>query len=562
LQIASVIRKKFSFSLLTQVVHTPEEELYPLLSCLQAAEFFYEQPAFPEPEYTFKHALTREVAYNSLLQDRRRVLHERAAQAIEARHGDRLEDHYSELAHHYSRSGNTQKALVYLQYAGQQALQRSAHAEALDHLTAALERLEALPYAPDRIQQELVLRITLGEALIVTKGHTAPDVEQAFSRALELCQQVDDMPQRFRALSGLWRFYFLRRDFQTARELAESAMHLAQRAQHPPSLMMAHLAQGLSLCALGDWIGAQTHVEQSITRYDAQQPTPDLAYALLYGQDPKVTCLCYAALALWCLGYPDQALQRVYQAFTLAHELSHPFSLAFAMYFVALIHRLRREVQAVQERAEAVIALAEAHGFPFWATVGTMLHGWALVEQGQATVGIEQIRRALASYRATGAELEQSTILLIDACAHAGLAEEGLDLLTETLAQAHKAGDLFGEVELYRLRGELLLRQAAGTGFKPALIGTPIVATDNLGVTRRSPLLNEAEACFRQAFDIARRQRGKSLALRAALSPGRLWQQLGKHGDARLLLAEIYGEFTEGFDTADLQQAKTLLEQL
>jgi predicted ATPase len=588
LQTLAVIGKKFSLSLLTQVVNQPDEGLYPLLSHLQATEFIYEQPAFPELEYTFKHALTQEVAYNSLLLEPRRILHERAAQAIEAHYCDRLEDYYNELAHHYSRSGNTQKAVVYLQRAGEQALQRSAHGEALAHLTVALELLAPLPNTPDRIQQEIQLRLALGEVLVVTRGYTAPDVKQTYTQALELCQHVDDPSRRFRVLLGLWRFHFVRGEFRAAHDLASQLMCLVQQVHDLLPHMVAHLTQGLSLCTLGEWSTALTHLERSITCYDARKHGPDQAdasaYELMrrgihhgaekhgpdqadasaYVEDPKVICSSYAALALWSLGYPDQALKRVYQALTLAHELSNPFSLAFAMYFVAFVHRLRREAQAVQERAEAVIALAEAHGFPFWVTLGTMLRSWALAEQGQATAGIAQIRQALASYRATGAEVEQSAILLIEACANAGLIDEGLSLLAEALAKAHNVGDLFGEVELYRLRGELLLRQAAGAcGSGSTAIDPSRHSDDEAEATCVNPApTDEAETCLRHALDVARRQGAKSLELRAALSLGRLWLQQRKRDETRLLLAETYNWFTEGFDTADLKEARALLDQL
>ncbi|MBI3800338.1 MAG: AAA family ATPase, partial [Deltaproteobacteria bacterium] len=233
LQTLSVLGKEFSFSLLQQVVNQSEAILHPLLSHLQEAEFIYEQPAFPEPEYTFKHALTQDVAYTSLLIERRKVLHEQTGQAMEALFHSQLEDHYGDLAHHYSRSGNAQKALEYLQLAGQQAVQRSAYAEALSHLFTALDLLQTLPDTLERTQQELTLQIALGAPLQATKGPGAPEVERAYSRARELCGQVGETPQLFPVLRGLWNVYTTQAEVRTGRELAEQLLSFAQRTQDP-----------------------------------------------------------------------------------------------------------------------------------------------------------------------------------------------------------------------------------------------------------------------------------------------------------------------------------------
>ena len=302
LQTLAVIGKEFSWSLLRKVVEQAEEELYRLLGHLQEGEFIYEQPAFPEPEYTFKHALTQEVAYNTLLVERRRVLHERTAQAIEALFHSRLDEHYSELAYHYSRSGNTEKAVEYLQLAGQQAVQRSANAEAISHLTAALELLKTLPDTPQRTQQELVLQTLLGPGLIATKGNGAPEVEKAYARALELCRQVGETSQLFPVLFGLRSFYLVRGELQTARELGEQLLSLAQSVQDADLLLEAQLARGNTLFLFGELVPARAQFEQVLTLYNPQRHR---SHAFLYGLDPGVFCLGRTAPALWLLGYLD-----------------------------------------------------------------------------------------------------------------------------------------------------------------------------------------------------------------------------------------------------------------
>jgi len=299
---------------------------------------------------------------------------------------------------------------------------------------------------------------------------------------------------------------------------------------------VAHNVLGDTLIWLGEFAVAREHLEQGIALYHPQQHR---SHAFLYGYDSGVHCLSFGAWALWYLGYPDQALRRIHEALTLAQELSHPFSLAFALAFAAWLHQLRREGQAAQEWAAAAIALSTDQGFPFWVAWGTILRGSPLAEQGQRAEGIAQMRQGIAAWRATGAELQRPyyLALLAEAYGKAGQAEEGLSVLAEALTAVHKTGERQHEAELHRLKGELLLALSAE---KHA----------------------EAETCLHQALDIARHQQAKSLELRAATSLSRLWQHQGKRQEARQLLAEVYGWFTEGFDTADLLEAKVLLEAL
>jgi tetratricopeptide (TPR) repeat protein len=309
LQQLAVIGREFPWSLLRHVISRPEDDLYRLLASLQHKEFLYEHPAFPEVEYTFKHALTQEVAYSSVLIERRRVLHERTAQAIEALFASQLEDHYGELAHHYSRSGNTPKAVEYLHLAGQQAVRRSAPAEAISHLTAALELLNTLPDTPERAQHELTLQVALRVPLVMTKGYTA-EVEQVCTRALELCRQVGETPQLFPAQVGLHSLYLMRAELQTARALGEQLLRLAQRVQDPAFLLSAHYGMGLTLFSLGEFPSARGHFEQGIAVYGSQ---PCRSPAFSTG-NLGAGCLSMVAVVLWLLGHPDHAQKRIQEA--------------------------------------------------------------------------------------------------------------------------------------------------------------------------------------------------------------------------------------------------------
>ncbi|MFQ5927642.1 MAG: hypothetical protein ACE5MH_09445, partial [Terriglobia bacterium] len=533
---AAVVGKDVPYILLQAVADQSEDDLRRGVTNLQAAEFLYETRLFPDLEYTFKHALTHEVAYGSLLQERRRALHRRIAEAIEAVFADRLVEHVERLAHHYTEAGLPEEAVTYWQQAGQRATERSANVEAIGHLTKGLKLLKTLPDSRERTQQELVLQTTLGPALMAAKGEAAPEVEKAYARARELCEHVGETAQLFPVLRGLWIFYLERAELQTARELAEQLLSLAQSLQDSAFLLEAQRALGLTLFWQGELASAQAHLEQGIALYDPQQHR---SHAFLYGLGPEVHCLSYAAWALWFLGYPGQAVQRSHEALTLARELSHPFSLAAALYFAARLHQYRRERQLTQECAEAAVALSTEQGFPEWLAVATIVRGWALAEQGQGDEGTAQMRQGLAAGRATGGALGRSLFLALLAEAHAnqGRIDDGLRMVAEGLTTTENNGERFYEAELHRLKGELVLS----------------LSGDNQ---------SEAETCFQNAIDIARRQSAKSLELRAATSLARLWQGQGRIDESRELLAPVYGWFTEGFDTADLKDAKRLLEEL
>jgi predicted ATPase len=538
LQAAAVIGTEVPLPLLQAIAELPEAALHRGLTHLQAAEFLYETRLFPERAYTFKHALTQQVAYQSLLTSTRQRYHAQLAQALAVR-PETVETQPELLAHHYTEAGLSEQAVGYWQRAGQHAIQRSAHAEAIAHLNKGLELLKLLPDSPKRLQQELDLQTALGPALMATKGFAAPEVEHAYARARELCRRIEDTPQLFRVLWGLRLFYLLRAEYGTARELGEQLLSLAQRAQDSALLLLSHLAVGDLRFHVGELATARPYLEQAVALYDLQQHR---SLAFLYSTiDPGVASLSFTASTLWFLGYPAQAVERIRQALSLAQELSHPHSRAFALSFAAWLHQCQREKQATQERAEVVIALAAEQGLPYWVAQGTILRGWALAEQGQEEDGITQMRQGLADRRATGAELlgPYYLALLAEAYGKGGWAGEGLAVLSEALAAVDNSGERLYEAELYRLKGEILLTQE-GKGQKA----------------------EEAEARFQQALAVARRQQAKSLELRAAMSLSRLWQQQGKRAEARELLAPIYNWFTEGFDTADLQEARALLEHL
>jgi TOMM system kinase/cyclase fusion protein len=535
-QLGATLGREFPYDLLQAVSPWDEGTLRRGLQQLVEAEFLYQQGLPPQATYRFKHALIQDAAYQSLLRSTRQRHHQHIAQVLEARFPTLCATQPEVLAHHFTEAGLREQAIGYWQQAGQRAIERSANLEAIGHLTTALDVLKTLPDTPERTQHELTLYTALGVPLRATKGFGAPEVGQVYARARALCQQVEETPQLSPVLRGLWEYYELQGELQTARELGEQLLTLAQHVREEELLLVAHHVLGDTLVWLGEFAGARAHLEQGMVLYHPQQHR---AHAFLYGYDSGVHGLSFGAWALWYLGYPDQALRRVHDALRLAQDVSHPFSLGFALAFAAWLHQLRREGHAAHERAAALIALATDQGFPFWDSWGTVLRGWALAEQGQCAEGIAQLRQGIAAWRATGAALQLPyyLALLVEAYGKAGQAEEGLRVLAEALAAVHRTGERQHEAELHRLKGALLLAQNGADA-------------------------QEAERCFRQAMDVACQQQAKSLELRAATSLSRLWQQQGNCAEAHKLLAPIYGWFTEGFDTADLQEAKALLETL
>ncbi len=551
-QVGAVLGREFSYELLHAVSPVGEDTFQHGLRQLVGAELVYQSGLPPQARYLFKHALVQETAYQSLLKSRRQQLHHQVAQVLEEKFPQAVETQPELVAHHYTEAGLTAQAISYWQKAGQRASQRSAHIEAISHLTNGLELLKTLPDTPERTRQELTLQIALGNQLIATKGYAAPEVEGSFARARELCRQVGETPQLFTVLEGLQVFYLARGQLQTARELAEQSLRLAQSVQDSSFLMVAYGRLGTTLFYLGELSLACEYLEQAITLYDPQKDSPSVTGG---GQDLGLACLSYVAWVLWLLGYPERALRRTHEALTLAQELSHPFSFAHTLHLDAIVHQLRREVEAVQEHEETLLVLATEQGLSYWAVQGSVLQGWALAAQGQVQEGIARMRRGLAAYQATGAELTRRyyLLLLCETCREARQVEEGLSYLAEALAVVHRTGVRPEEAELYRLKGELTLQQfkVQGSEFK---------------VSDPQPLIPdpqaEAEACFLKAIEIAQSQKAKSWELRATMSLARLWQHQGKQKEAHQMLAEIYGWFTEGFDTKDLQEAKALLDEL
>jgi tetratricopeptide (TPR) repeat protein len=439
-----------------------------------------------------------------LLKSKRQQLHQQIAQVLAERFSETAETQPELLAHHYTEAGLKEQAIPHWQKAGQRASQRSANMEAISHLTKGLELLTPLPDTPERVQQELILQLTLSEAQATVKGYAASEVEKTVLRAQALCQQLGETPQLIRVLQWLTTVRFARAEHHTARTLAEQCLSLAQSVHGTTFLPLAHFLLSNPLYALGEFALAYHHQQQSIAFSNPQKDPHSL-----------MSCLSWIAWTLWMLGYPGQALQKSQEALALVERRSQPFSRAYALVCAAKFHLLRREESVAQERAEEVMTLSTEQGFPYWLANGMIYGGRALIEQEKGENGIEQLHEGLALMQASGAEFSRPyyLALLAEAYWKVGQGEKGLSVLAEALAMVNRTGERVYEAELYRLKGQLTLAQA-----RVQSLGSSVQA--------------EAEVCFLKAIDIARHQQARSLELRASTSLARLWQQQGKHDEA------------------------------
>jgi predicted ATPase/transcriptional regulator with XRE-family HTH domain len=478
--------------------------------------------------YDFSHDRIRDATYEGLSTGRRSLIHRRIAAALETIHADELDTVSGQIATHYDRTGLAAQAIAYYLRAAQVAHRLAADEEAISHLNRALALLLAQPETPARMQQELALQVALGAPLIAVRGYTAPELERAFNRAQQLCQQIGETPRLFQVLWGLGRFYLVRPQLDAGVKVGQRLLALARRTRDPDLLLEAHNSLGAIRFHRGELRLAREHLERGFALYD---PERHRAHALLYGQDPGVVCLIRGAWTLWCLGYPQQALERSQQGIALAERIAHPFSLAFALSYGATVRLFRREPEPARATAEAGIAVSTEHGYPLFHGMSAIIHGWAMTELGQLDTGITQMRQALATWRATGADLGVPYFLaqLATLCAKVGQIDEAVALDKEALAILAQTGEGWFEPSVRLLHGETLL-----------CCGAPG---------------DEAATSFRHAVDAARRRQARSFELQALLTLIRCSLATDEEIEA---LADLVSTFTEGWDTPDLAEARSI----
>jgi predicted ATPase len=545
LMAASVQGPEFDSAVAAQLVGREAEDVEERLEVLERVHIMVRrirEHSFPDRtltlRYSFVHVLYQNALYAELQPTRKAAWSAAAAGALQRHYGEKSSGLAAELAMLFEAARDHERAVDYYREAAENAARVFAHHEAIGLVRRGLALLQMWPETPDRARRELPLQLTLGIQMQVAHGYAAPEAELAYNRACALSEQVQEAPPLFLVLWGLWMYHEVGSHLLKSRELAERLLALAQKAQDQDQVLQARLALAITSFSLGDLAATREHTAQGFALYN---PTRHTSHTYLYGQEPGVGCLAFGAVALWLLGYPDQAAKQSREAVARVGERGHPTSHALALYFAAMLRQYCREAPAVQECAEAITVIANEHGLSLWKANGLIMRAWALAEQGAWADGIPQLREGLSAWVATGAETHRTYFLglLAEALGKGGQFEQGLSVLTEALSSMQSTGTVFHGAELHRLQGEFLLKQKADEA------------------TRRA-----AEACFRQALTIAQEQQAKSFELRAAMSLTRLYQQQGRQMEARLLLTETYGWFTEGFDTRDLEEARALLEAL
>jgi tetratricopeptide (TPR) repeat protein len=487
--------------------------------------------------HRFRHNLFRKYLYKSMNQVERAYLHEDVGDALEglyADHPQELAAAAPQLARHFQEAGVTDKAIHFLRQAGERAVQMSAHQEAIAYLSQAIRYLDALSESPQRSRTELALQASLSVPFLSTKGWAAPEVGRALERGQELCEKLGEPRLLFPILFLKNARAGVTGDFLTALEIGEQMLALAERTGAAEPRTVAHAALAFALVAGGAFAPGLIHAERVNDLYDVSR---DKALAYQYGNDPGVLGLAYASWALWFLGYPNQARSRSHKALAFAERLSYPFSIASAQYMAAFIRLHCGDWQRAQELAKACVHLTSEHGFPIVLAVAMSVHGRALIGQRRPQDGVAKLRRALADLESAHSLDARPMLLswLADAYGKTGKSGKALAILAEALALTENTGDRRYEAEINRLRGELLRGQGADA---------------------------DAEASFQKSVAVARAQSAKSFELRATMSLARLWRSQGKVEAACEMLAEVYAWFTEGFDTADLQDARALLDEL
>ena len=524
------------------------------------------QVADNQLRYTFRHPLLRETAYQSLLRSKRQQYHQQIAEVLQDGGGFQPEL----VAYHYTEAGLPEKAIDYWHRAGQRALERSANVEGIRHITQGLAALEKLSVSASTreseatAQRELELQTILGSALIATKGYAAPEVEVAYTRARELLETLEGQEPtlekdadasldhvkdlRFPILFGLWLSHLVRGRFLSARELGEQCFVIAKQTGDPAFEVEAHRALGATLYYLSEFRDALAHLEAGIELYQPQHhPVPTFLH---FVADPGMTLLAYSAPLLWCLGYPLQAEERLAEAARIGENRSHPFSDAVLLHFKSVLYQHQERVEDVKTTATQMLRICQEHGFSLWEAAATVMKGWALTELNHSEEGIPMIRKGIAAWEKTRAELLLPLFLTLLAQAYqrAGQYTLALQTLDSALSVVTRTGERAYDAELTRRKGELCL-----------VLGKE---TKTVGGKDGTSAVTKAESYFQEALAIARRQGAKSWELRAALSLSQLWCTQDRYREAYSLLRPIYMWFSEGFDTKDLRRARHLLEKL
>jgi predicted ATPase len=532
LDLAAVIGHEFDFEVLNEAWGRGEESTLDALDELLRHRLVEEQIGLDVRDYRFTHQKIQEVVYQSLPRQRRYFLHARAGAALEKFYVAEVETKAGELAYHFELAclqdkSLSSKAIGYLQQAGAQAVRGSDNQQAANYYQRSLDILLTLPESEARMEQEVELLMVLAAPASILKGYASPEIKRIYDRAYDLCQRLGEIPELFTSLVGLVRYYGVTGDLETGGKLAEQLLTIARATQENDFLLEACRQKGAMLFVLGRFSEARKFWEQGLVHYDQSRHE---YYAARFGHDPEATCLSFLSITLWLLGYPEQALMQTQKLYNLIQSFTHPSSRAYACSLLAVNAYLRHDAKLALEHAETAIQLSLLHGLISWKYLATVLKGWALFEEGQITDGLALMEAGTQAWQARGFAHFTPFLLTLqaEACLKAQKLDQGLSAVAAALEMAQRIGDHYWEAEIHRLYGELLRASGAEDG---------IVA-----------------AHYQRALEIARQQGARMLELRAAMSLVRL-QPENNQSFAWQELVEVYGWFSEGFDTCDLQEA-------
>jgi predicted ATPase/DNA-binding response OmpR family regulator/class 3 adenylate cyclase len=535
-QVGAAIGREFSYRLLAAVAPLSGPPLHAALAQLAAPELIFVRGEPPDSTYVFKHALVQDAAYGTLVRSKRQQLHRRIADALEQGFPETVETQPELLAHHLIQAGLTERAIDYLRKAGQRTIERSANAEAIRHLTQALELLQSRPEGPARGRVALGLEVMLSQAMTAVYGYAARKTAEVLLRAKDLIDDLTEPAQKLAILYGIWAGHYVGGEVAKQTDAAAEFLKEAERNNDTAALSVAHRIAGTTYATKGEFAAALPHLEQARALYDPQHGAP-LQYQ--YGQDVGAAALCYLSWALWHLGSVDQASQVAADAVKRAEELSHPHTQAFTICHArGMIDIFRRSSEDMRSYAGSVVSLCQEHGLSHWMACGRILEGWATANEGEIDRGIELLRAGVAAWREAGARLWLPLFLVLEAQAYnkAGRNEAALGAIEQAIAFSEETGEHWCLAEILRIKAGLLSATARAS--------------------------DQVEILFARSLAIARSQQARCWELRTACDLASLWQSKGRAIEALHLLQPIYAQFTEGFDSADMQHAKSILDGL
>jgi class 3 adenylate cyclase/DNA-binding response OmpR family regulator/predicted ATPase len=536
-QIGAAIGREFSYRLLAVVASIPVRTLDSALAHLAACELIFARGKPPDASYIFKHALVRDAAYASLLRSKRQQLHSRIAEALPKAFPQTIETQPELLAHHLAQAGLNARAVETLQSAARRAIENSANAEAIAHLTRALALLTSLPEKPERDRLRFGSEVLLAQARIARHGYAAPQTRETLIRAKSLIDERCDPADRFTILYGLWACYYVGGEVAKQRDAAIEFLREAERHSDTAALCIAHRVLGTTYVTMGEFAASLPHLERARALYDPQKHA---AYRYQCGQDIGVAALCYLSWAYWHLGRADQALRIATEAMQQAESLGHPHTLVYTICHAgAFVDLFRRCSENTKRYADAVVSLCTENGFTHWINCGRIFEGWTAADHGEADRASENIRAGVLGWKDAGARLWMPIFLTLQAQARAkaGRNEAALRDIDEALVICETAGERWAVAEILRVKA-WLLGQSGGAQ------------------------VDEIETLLLKSLELARRQQARCWELRVACDLARLWQDQSQCRRALKLLRSVYDQFTEGFDTPDLREARVIIDEL